>query len=335
MKPDAVPRVGAFWFSEDMSQRVYFCGQSAEGVYVFQDQYGNFETMDGVDWSGWHHEPECDGFGWVKRSRYYVPIDTARAAYIRRDSKYRFTIVLIDGTDGNSYDWIEGDYTTELTESEALARIAKPVEVVADKAVVDPGEGYRLLGDDEIVLATDDREYGDCSTLEWDRKAGECIWFRDGRTVAEFKASSGSIHDLLIRRRIPTCTMCNGPADLTDDSCKACHELTMAKITQPDEDPDEWVTQDRTYLRKGDRWRWSSWPDGRWEVATTEFKCNRHGQPSSDTGVSMSVECRRRDLPPLPTPEPPKPAALPECWCMPCDVVRRPETIVLSTTCHH
>jgi hypothetical protein len=69
------------------------------------------------------------------------------------------------------------------------------------KPVVDPGEGYRLLGDDEITLATDERAYAGCDEIEW-LALPSANPKMVGKNPAELRNSHGS--DIVIRRKIET-----------------------------------------------------------------------------------------------------------------------------------
>lgn len=65
-----------------------------------------------------------------------------------------------------------------------------------EKPAIDPGEGYRLLDDDEGTQPTDEREYADEYTNEWlelGRLSSSC------RTVAEWRAA---VPSMIIRRKI-------------------------------------------------------------------------------------------------------------------------------------
>lgn len=91
--------------------------------------------------------------------------------------------------------------------------------------------------------------------------------------------------------------------------------LALLDKPEPVESPDDWVTQDRVPARAEiDEERWSDWKPGNWITVEQCFtSCGMmHGdfRPTSDKirGASLEVRCRRKDLPPLPEPEPAKPA---------------------------
>lgn len=67
------------------------------------------------------------------------------------------------------------------------------------------------------------------------------------------------------------------------------------------QDPEEWVVQDRVAPRKGlDEVHWSDWPGDLWVGAIVDWeKHKRHGHFSRATDSTLSVRCRRKDLPPL------------------------------------
>lgn len=68
--------------------------------------------------------------------------------------------------------------------------------------VVDPGEGYRLLADDEITLPTDEREYTEGFNDEW-RILPEANRRMVGRAVAAIREEWSGI---VIRRKLPPAT---------------------------------------------------------------------------------------------------------------------------------
>ncbi len=75
---------------------------------------------------------------------------------------------------------------------------------------------------------------------------------------------------------------------------------------KPVESPDDWVTQDRVPARKGDQVRWSNWTGKDrwyevWEDSYRKYEA-RHGWVDPADGLTLSVRCLRKDLPPVSPP---------------------------------
>jgi hypothetical protein len=72
----------------------------------------------------------------------------------------------------------------------------------------------------------------------------------------------------------------------------------------PVESPDDWVIQDRVPARAGiDQECWSNWRPGAWSTVSEGQVCYgrkmRHGE-ADHMGDTLSLRCRRKDLPPVP-----------------------------------
>lgn len=107
------------------------------------------------------HLPDCTGFDWVpeKWPKYYTTLDSTRSniAFIRRISASTGVFVNKNGGDDVSFGWTPDDNRrrTEITEEEALALLKNP-EPPKENPPIDPGEGYRLLEDGEIIELGDE-----------------------------------------------------------------------------------------------------------------------------------------------------------------------------------
>ena len=79
---------------------------------------------------------------------------------------------------------------------------------------------------------------------------------------------------------------------------------SLVKKPEPVESPDDWVTQDRVPARVGiDSEHWSNWGVDEWHViGSKQISAQRkmmHGNVDEQEDT-LSLRCRRRDLPPLP-----------------------------------
>ena len=74
---------------------------------------------------------------------------------------------------------------------------------------------------------------------------------------------------------------------------------TYRRKIKPVESPDDWVTQDRFAVRCGsDEIRWSDWEPDQWVVPLGFWPLEEiHGFVDPDNGSTLSIRCRRRDLP--------------------------------------
>jgi len=102
--------------------------------------------------------------------------------------------------------------------------------------------------------------------------------------------------------------------------CAGCNEFALASVTwrslpstpvgtvkiTPVESLDDWVTQDREPMRVGDQGKWDNGQP--WWQAQSQFvdrfqgkAC--HGMVDPDDGLTLSVRCLRRDLPPVKSPD--------------------------------
>lgn len=162
-----------------------------------------------------------------------------------------------------------------------VAECVEPVQPESVKPVVDPGEGYRLLSDNEITLRTDEREY----TVDFDNEwlaLPEAHPRMVGATVAKVRDEWSHI---VIRRKVEQ------PA--------------------PVESPDDLVIQDRVPARAGIDFGWNVElkdfatyaPCERWKWAIGEPYTGRMHGSSGNIG-RLAVFCRRKDLPPVPPAEP-------------------------------
>lgn len=95
--------------------------------------------------------------------------------------------------------------------------------------------------------------------------------------------------------------------DLDMDLVAEYVEPVKAAEPVPVESPDDWVTQDRVPARVGvDEEYWSNWRQGAWSaVSAGQMSYSRkmsHGDVDR-IGDKLSLRCRRKDLPPIESPD--------------------------------
>ena len=140
-----------------------------------------------------------------------------------------------------------------------LMQLAKKKFEEEEKQKHDPGEGYRLLHRG-LMIEEDDEHL----------LAG--AWCKTAFAGTVFGFGDSNIY----RRKI---------------------------CVEPTESPNDWVTQDRVLMREGDQGQWDNngqtwwWADNRF-IEKWQGKA-RHGMIDPDDGLTLSVRCRRKDLPPL------------------------------------
>ena len=104
---------------------------------------------------------------------------------------------------------ISGSYTGRMHGSygnmSRLAVFCRRKDLPPEKPVVDPGEGYRLLADDEITLSTDERAYvwGPDDRSEWDTLKEANSREFVGVTVASLLVDRPN---MAVRRKLPPAT---------------------------------------------------------------------------------------------------------------------------------
>ena len=102
------------------------------------------------------------------------------------------------------------------------------------------------------------------------------------------------------------CVMCGvNPVIPGTAGCKDCTEFALDAVRVPVESPDDWVTQDRVPPRHGiDQVQWSDWGSSRWIDAASGWQPTEiHGYRDEDDDTVLHVRCRRKELPPLPSPK--------------------------------
>ncbi len=95
------------------------------------------------------------------------------------------------------------------------------------------------------------------------------------------------------------------PKDSTDRTRLTQAEAeARVKNPEPVESPDDWVTQDRVPARvRTDQEHWSNWDADEWYRVRPDQISSRQKMLHGDVdalGYTLSLRCRRRDLPPLP-----------------------------------
>jgi len=165
---------------------------------------------------------------------------------------------------------IQGDLVAEYVEP---VKAAEP----ADNRVA-PGEGYRLLTDDEITLATDEREYINDFESDW-LLLPQAHERMVGVTVAKVREEWSGI---VIRRKVEP------PA--------------------PVETPDDLVIQDRVPARNGIDFGFfapcvTDNPPHPWLFRNGVIATSRKHGDKMSWGDTLNVYCKRKDLPPIESPD--------------------------------
>ena len=141
-----------------------------------------------------------------------------------------------------------------------------------EPTAIDPGEGYELLPVGTILERYDQVLGSTMTGTSWMDTAyfGECVGSRPGLEGP-------------YRRKI-----------------------------KPVESPEDWVTQDRCAVRCGsDEVRWSKWEPDEWSGPLRFWPLQEiHGYVDPDDGSTLSIRCRRKDLPV----EPLTPVETPDDW---------------------
>ena len=132
---------------------------------------------------------------WVTQDRVpaRVGIDSQNWLPVWGEGKWR-DITHGDSAKGKRHGYIDGMRDT-------LSLRCRRKDLPPVKPAVDPGEGYRLLGDDEITLPTDERAYFGCET--WDTLEWANSKYFVGTTRKQLLKTWP---DIVIRRRIAPAT---------------------------------------------------------------------------------------------------------------------------------
>jgi hypothetical protein len=132
------PEAGEWWFSADMFHRRFIrrfiVGRDSGGGLCYQDfSYKTNCFRSDEEFSGWHHEPDCDSWDWkpeVFPQWYRAVTSITSARFHRRDSKTKTVGVDRDGSEWSwDYEWNESDrhLYVQLTKEQAEALLT-PVE---------------------------------------------------------------------------------------------------------------------------------------------------------------------------------------------------------------
>ena len=94
------------------------------------------------------------------------------------------------------------------------------------------------------------------------------------------------------------------PQPFTQEELTAPYQAIPAADLPPVESPDDWVTQDRVPPRHGiDQVQWSDWESSLWvNLPRGWYPPKIHGYRDEEDDTVLSVRCRRKDLPVMPSP---------------------------------
>lgn len=181
--------------------------------------------------------------------KYYETTVPGELAFLRRDTATVATYVLTDGKEDGAIVWgCADEWRKELTESEALSRIVKPVDAEApSRDVIEQMAEHEdcvsvggMAADaglpvasrlDLMAMIKEANEMLRSAYAVAEREGGCTNWeaFRN-RLKAVLEQQHRVMYPKSVSGTSKTCVMCNGSADLTDDSCKQCHEFAIEQV---------------------------------------------------------------------------------------------------------
>ena len=295
------PHAGEYWQKE--YTRVCVIGTMKNGLTVGETEFGTLISF--LQIHDWQHLPDCDSFDWQPEvwPQYWTAINDITFAYCLRYAADKYCMIKRDGSRGPENIWyhVTSEGRTQLTKEQAEAFVdCPPRPVVCSMCGVNPvihgtagckdctefaldsvrvpvesPDEYRILREDEQTVETDERMYPD-GYRSWTAMTAMDGW-ESGITVKELRAKFVPWHNVVVRR----------------------------KVVPPQESPDDWVTQDRVPVRLSDEIHWSGMAS-RWHKVSKQgdvfLNKLKHGSVTRDRGT-LSVRCRRKDLPPVESPE--------------------------------
>ena len=146
---------------------------------------------------------------------------------------------------------------------------------------------------------------------EWWQKDGTRVCVigtkkKNGLTVGEMQ--SGNLISFLPKygwQHLPDCDSWTWQLEVfTQEELTASYQAIPAADLPPVESPDDWVTQDRVPPRHGiDQVQWSDWESSLWVNSPRGWYPPKiHGYRDEEDDTVLSVRCRRKDLPVMPSP---------------------------------
>lgn len=280
------PQPDQYWQHKTSEDRVYFIGRTPDGEMVWQCEGDNVEIGD-LDWSGWEYLPGCDSWEWQSETVPGVPeypkywdTDGPTFAYIVQTARNAFKVIKKDGSEIDGGWWIESDerHRKQLTPQEVLAiersnvlaratGFKYPQWYVPVKSTISHEHGVRIA-----YLRRDSDKTGETFLVNGLSFKFYSIGFKPDElyVVTEDEAKS----------RVNTPAAVKAPSDVMGQS------------------PDDWVPQDRVEPRHNmDQIRWSNFPDGMWVDPHGDWTGELHGFVDNEDRSTLSVRCRRKDLP--------------------------------------
>ena len=138
------PKAGEWWVSNCDGEIIRVAGLDSDGDPVIEHEDSEYDAyaMD-TFLAHWHHEPDCNGFDWVKPEpeafpQYYIhPTGFYDGtAYLMRTSKNNYECVGEDGKSQRFIVWenycdeyVRDGSWLQVTQAEAEALLDKPVPV--------------------------------------------------------------------------------------------------------------------------------------------------------------------------------------------------------------
>lgn len=253
------PEPGQWWLQADKQDRsdakffrVFFCGKDSKNRLIFEDADGNTEVDHGCDWSGWHHEPACTGWDWVPETfpQWYSykngPFESLNDPYlVRVESDVKQSFVHRSGkVDKVTYPYkpqelmenVRSGAWKKLSQQEADEAL-HPKKLLSPDVVKspaeDPGEGYRFVNSDEVVLQTDERAYvyedTEATGLIWG-EVDKAVWFEVGKTASDLRRKIRARNVVFRRKAVNAATVTVYEVIYSDDLKVINHRFITSEI---------------------------------------------------------------------------------------------------------
>ena len=159
------PQAAQWW--ECKGTRVRIIGVKSDGqiVYELSDESVGVMSVNVAD--SWQHLPECTGWDWKPEvfPQYWTAINSLQFAYCLRTAPDKYVMITRDGTAAPENNWYPDTNRDreQITREQAEAMLdkdditsatmtqedAQKVLDVMNEDPMAPGDGYRIVGDDE------------------------------------------------------------------------------------------------------------------------------------------------------------------------------------------
>lgn len=318
------PQAGEWWQKEDT--RLCIVGTKKNGVTVGEMQSGALIPFMAIH--DWQHLPDCDSFDWRPEvwPKWYVPRDRSLSAFVKKTSSVKADFTSQIGTIPNVPIHVDDHHWIEVTESEALARV-KPVEVWPKYFVGKhwgPEDAYVRVDNDSypsvwVIQSGKEKLHGDNYRQIVDgMKSWSWVEVTEDEALARVKPVEvypqywttlfvASDVAYVVREEAGWyCVMKTGENNRKLMSGKFSSEgrtqITKEQasaLLSPQESPDDWVEiTDPEHVRRAcDFVKGTTGHPDKWTPCVATVGYSQAAYPDS------KIRCRRKDLPPLPSPD--------------------------------